>query len=256
MQMSTMHAPRRIGTDRLKTCFLVSLAAAALGCAGGDTRSADTGTAGGVVGDTTAIPAATPVTASEQPAAAATDSTSRQTTTPAAKAPAKAAASNSASAKTPAAAPALTASAKPAATKRAASDSGTARETSAGATVTAKVEPTASPSAGASAGGQSADSLLASKDEYNGWKTYHVYCYRCHGVEAMGSDIAPNLRESLRTHVNHDVFIETVTNGRIEKGMPAWKELLTTEKMDELYAYLKARSDGRLKPGRPHMAQE
>jgi mono/diheme cytochrome c family protein len=260
MQMSTTHCQQRSGTDRMKACLLVSLAAAALACAGGDTRTADTGTAGGVVGDTTAPPATTPATPSEQPAAAAADSTPRRTTPAATTAAAKPAASKPAAAKTPAATSAATSAgttaAKPAATQRSATDSGAARGTSAGATVTAKVEPAAASSAGASTGGQGSDSLLASQAEYNGWKTYHVYCYRCHGVEAMGSDIAPNLRESLRTHVTHDVFIDVVTNGRIEKGMPAWKELLTKDKMEEVYAYLKARSDGRLKPGRPHTAQE
>ena len=31
------------------------------------------------------------------------------------------------------------------------------------------------------------------QDVYNGWKWWHVYCYRCHGVDAMGTTTAPNL---------------------------------------------------------------
>ena len=78
-------------------------------------------------------------------------------------------------------------------------------------------------------------------------------CTRCHGEDAIGSAIAPNLMHSLRTTVNHEVFVQTVTNGRPEKGMPTWGPLLSREKIEELYVYLKARSDGRLAPGRPHV---
>jgi hypothetical protein len=41
-------------------------------------------------------------------------------------------------------------------------------------------------------------------------------------------------------------------NGRLAKGMPAWKVLLDTAAVKELYLYTKARSEGWLKPGRPH----
>jgi len=34
--------------------------------------------------------------------------------------------------------------------------------------------------------------------------------------------------------------------------MPAWKVLLDTSAIKEIYLYAKARSDGWLKPGRPH----
>ena len=98
------------------------------------------------------------------------------------------------------------------------------------------------------------DSLAASEAEYQGWKTFHVYCYRCHGVDALGSDLAPNLRHSVSPQgsVTHEVFMTTVKNGRVEKGMPAWKALLTDEQIENLYAYVKARSDRRLAAGRPH----
>ena len=41
------------------------------------------------------------------------------------------------------------------------------------------------------------DHLLVSPQEYEGWKMFSVYCYRCHGVDAMGGGIAPNLRHSV-----------------------------------------------------------
>jgi mono/diheme cytochrome c family protein len=106
------------------------------------------------------------------------------------------------------------------------------------------------------AAGGSADHLLVSPQEYEGWKMFSVYCYRCHGVDAMGGGIAPNLRHSVSSEgsVTHDVFITTVTNGRLDKGMPSWKALLSPEQMEDLWLYVNARSSGRLAPGRPHMA--
>jgi mono/diheme cytochrome c family protein len=107
------------------------------------------------------------------------------------------------------------------------------------------------------AAGGTADKLLVSPQEYEGWKMFSVYCYRCHGVDAMGGGIAPDLRHSVSSEgsVTHDVFITTVTNGRLDKGMPTWKALLSPEQMEDLWLYVNARSSGRLAPGRPHMAK-
>jgi quinoprotein dehydrogenase-associated probable ABC transporter substrate-binding protein len=103
---------------------------------------------------------------------------------------------------------------------------------------------------------QSGDKLLASADEYQGWKWFHVYCFRCHGIDAMGSDLAPNLRNSVSPQglVTHDVFLQTVREGRPDKGMQSWKALLDDSQIEQLYLYVKARSEGRLAPGRPHRA--
>jgi len=85
---------------------------------------------------------------------------------------------------------------------------------------------------------------------YAGWKWWHVYCYRCHGVDAQGSVLAPNLRESVKV-LTHDEFFKTVHDGRIQKGMPAWSQLLTDKQINEVYLYVRARSEGILPPGRP-----
>lgn len=107
------------------------------------------------------------------------------------------------------------------------------------------------------AGAGGVDHLLVSPAEYEGWKMFSVYCYRCHGVDAMGGGIAPNLRHSVSSEgsVTHEVFITTVTNGRLEKGMPTWKALLSPEQMEDLWQYINARSSNRLYPGRPHVAK-
>ena len=106
-----------------------------------------------------------------------------------------------------------------------------------------------------------ADSLLVSDSIYQGWKWWHVYCYRCHGEDAIGgiNPAAPDLRWALSaTGANfpRDSFVNTALNGRLAKGMPSWKVLLDTSAIAELYLYVKARSDGWLKPGRPHRVSD
>jgi mono/diheme cytochrome c family protein len=101
------------------------------------------------------------------------------------------------------------------------------------------------------------DSLLVSDSVYQGWKWWHVYCYRCHGEDAIGgiNPLAPDLRWAVSpsgANFPRDSFVNTALNGRLAKGMPAWKVLLDTSAIHELYLYVKARSDGWLKAGRPH----
>lgn len=101
------------------------------------------------------------------------------------------------------------------------------------------------------------DSLLVSDSIYQGWKWFHVYCFRCHGEDAIGgvNPSAPDLRWSLGSTgraMSRDSFEYTVLNGRLAKGMPSWKVLLDTAAVKQLYQYVKARTDGWLKPGRPH----
>jgi cytochrome c len=104
--------------------------------------------------------------------------------------------------------------------------------------------------------GPGPDSLAVNRAEYQGWKVYHTYCDRCHGQDAVGSAIAPNLRKSVGTggSLDHAAFVQKVTDGVVDKGMPAWKGVLTPEQIDDIYAYLQARSTGRLAAGRPHIA--
>ncbi|HEX4573884.1 MAG TPA: c-type cytochrome [Gemmatimonadales bacterium] len=101
------------------------------------------------------------------------------------------------------------------------------------------------------------DSLLVSDSAYQGWKWFHVYCYRCHGQDAIGgvNPAAPDLRWALSpsgASFPRDSFIAVAWNGRLAKGMPAWNVLLDSTAIADLYQYVKARSDGWLKPGRPH----
>jgi mono/diheme cytochrome c family protein len=86
----------------------------------------------------------------------------------------------------------------------------------------------------------------------DGWKTWRALaCERCHGAEQEGL-VGPSLVDSLKTLSKED-FHTTVINGRPEKGMPPWGASEMVQKNWEgLYAYLKGRSDGKIKPGHLH----
>ncbi len=68
-------------------------------------------------------------------------------------------------------------------------------------------------------------------------------CDRCHGANQEGM-VGPSLINSLKT-LSKDEFIKTVRDGRLEKGMPNFgNNPAFMADVDDLYAYLKGRSDG------------
>jgi hypothetical protein len=122
---------------------------------------------------------------------------------------------------------------------------------------------------------------------YAGWFTYHLSCHMCHGQDATGSDVAPDLRKSMKTmtavefankvlaryrlletpadaspaQASPDSAIGEVQAQRRGKrgrvAMPVWLEDPGMKPhILDLYAYLKARSDGVLGPGRPRTMDE
>jgi mono/diheme cytochrome c family protein len=94
-----------------------------------------------------------------------------------------------------------------------------------------------------------------SQEVYDGWKQFNLNCARCHGEDVQGTTIAPHLIVSLRPEgpVNtKEQFVQIVCAGRPEKGMPAWCALgMDMEKINQIYAYVKGRSDAKIHPGRP-----
>jgi len=87
-------------------------------------------------------------------------------------------------------------------------------------------------------------------DTLKGWKTWRaVACDRCHGPNQEGL-VGPSLVASLKV-LTRDDFKKTVLEGRIERGMPNFSGMpFVAENIDRLYAYLKGRSDGAIKPGK------
>lgn len=91
-------------------------------------------------------------------------------------------------------------------------------------------------------------------DTYIGWTTYRSQCTQCHGQDARGTTIGPNLMDRLNQRVDYPRFVDVMANGyRGQMGvMPAWKDnKAVMDKLPNIYMYLKARADGVLDAGRP-----
>lgn len=119
---------------------------------------------------------------------------------------------------------------------------------------------------------------------YAGWRIFHSSCYTCHGVDAKGTDIAPNLMDRIKDMTPRQFTTKVLTSYRItvplgeanaeshnalrealieeimkrersrrgEPLMPAWDSNKSVRPhVLDIYAYLLARADGKLKPGKP-----
>ena len=114
-----------------------------------------------------------------------------------------------------------------------------------------------------------------------GWRAFHSGCHACHGVDAVGTDVAPNLVERVKRLSAHDFTVKVLTSYRLvfpssevsgddrtalrsefveevlrrERGdliMPAWQDNPKVHAhVLDLYAYLRARADGVLGRGKP-----
>ena len=124
---------------------------------------------------------------------------------------------------------------------------------------------------------------------YTGWRLFHTACYGCHGVDALGTDVAPSLVERVKTMTPRAFVSKVLTSYRItlpasetntedrssvreamieevmrqERGarggviMPAWEgDSKVRPHVLDLFAYLSARADGKLGPGRPVLMVE
>jgi mono/diheme cytochrome c family protein len=69
----------------------------------------------------------------------------------------------------------------------------------------------------------------------NGEKIFKIHCVACHGVKGdMGVNGAANLVESMLPLSER---IQTVTHGRIEKGMTPYKGILSPEEIKAVAEY-------------------
>jgi len=119
---------------------------------------------------------------------------------------------------------------------------------------------------------------------YRGWLAYHSACHTCHGVDGIGTAVAPSLVDRVKdlrptqfaakvitsyriviqsgelsgddnTAIRQRFAEEVMREERAAQGellMPAWEqdEKIRPRVLD-LYAYLRARAAGALGPGRP-----
>ena len=115
---------------------------------------------------------------------------------------------------------------------------------------------------GGAAAQAAGDSMQVTDQVYTGWKYFQVYCSRCHGDDALGTMAAPDLTYSLSDEggITADSFRVVVRQGASspsaapDQKMRGFEDLIDPPLIEALYAYVKARSDGSLKPGRPHRA--
>lgn len=254
------------------------------GCGGERRGSPGAGTQGAAVTDSAPVtPADTMGISTADTAAAKPSDTARpgspRDTTAVAQAPRPATPSAPAEPARPAKPPATArAEPKPASP---AQDTASAQDTAiaqapAAARDTAPAESTASAQNTATAQGdtgttQTADAPL--RDEYHqaprdtvdqatyeGWKQFNLNCARCHGEDVQGTTIAPHLILSLKPDgpINtQEAFVQVVCAGRPEKGMPSWCALgMDPAKINQIYSYVKGRSDAKLHPGRPARREE
>ena len=121
---------------------------------------------------------------------------------------------------------------------------------------------------------------------FTGWRLFHSTCHGCHGVDALGTDVAPNLLERVglitpRAFVtkvltsyrivlpetdknaidsanSREAMIDDVLRqdrqGRVKVVMPAWEgDPTVNPHVLDLFAYLSARADGKLGVGKPKL---
>lgn len=94
------------------------------------------------------------------------------------------------------------------------------------------------------------------KDVFHGYQLYNSYCYRCHGTDASGSQLAPDLRRSLDVGMKQHDFLSIAMEGKKEQGMPAWAGFLSEDDVVHIFKYVKGRSLGLVSSGRPPSEQD
>lgn len=92
---------------------------------------------------------------------------------------------------------------------------------------------------------------------YNGFRRYHSACHVCHGPDGLGSSFGPAMVDSLKKMTKDD-FGAIVAQGKeseiggVKLVMPSFGiDENVMLNLDDIYAYLKARSDGAIGRGRP-----
>jgi len=93
------------------------------------------------------------------------------------------------------------------------------------------------------------------KEVFHGYQLFNSYCYRCHGTDATGGQLAPDLRHSLGG-MKRQEFLAIAAEGKADKGMPAWAGFLSGDDLAHIYQYVKGRSLDLVPSGRPPSTQD
>jgi len=93
------------------------------------------------------------------------------------------------------------------------------------------------------------------KEVFHGYQLYNSYCYRCHGTDATGGQLGPDLRRSVGS-MKQQQFLSVAMEGRKEQGMPSWAGFLSEDDVVHIYKYVKGRSLDLIPSGRPPSEQD
>lgn len=107
-------------------------------------------------------------------------------------------------------------------------------------------------------GATNADVCAVDSGTYAGWVVFDSNCAECHGESAVADAEQPDLLHALSTSVDYDAFTAVLFYGRHSnpEAMPSWQgNCNVITEIDNLYRYLKARSDDALPPGAPKKDQ-
>jgi mono/diheme cytochrome c family protein len=75
-------------------------------------------------------------------------------------------------------------------------------------------------------------------DVTEGLHYYDTYCIRCHGPNAMGNNVIPDLRRSA-VLTNPDAWHSVVGEGALEaRGMMGWSKYLSADQIDRIRLYV------------------
>ena len=95
------------------------------------------------------------------------------------------------------------------------------------------------------------DSGRVTEDVFRGYLYYNSYCYRCHGLDVTGSELAPDLRDSLEGGLMAQDFLATSMAGREAEGMPGWAGFMSEQDIRQILMYVEARRFELIPVGRP-----
>ncbi len=86
---------------------------------------------------------------------------------------------------------------------------------------------------------------------WNGYRRYNATCNHCHGPDGVGSSFGPSLIDAPLPPAGFRdvVFNGSATGTSVMKGFGTDPNVV--DHIDDIYAYLQARADGRLGRGRP-----
>lgn len=86
-------------------------------------------------------------------------------------------------------------------------------------------------------GGGSTGAPNESPEVGKGRRLYEQACYKCHGPGAISGGTIPDLRHFKGDEAD---FLGTVREGRVARGMPAWKEFLDDEEIRAIRRFVKS----------------